>query len=173
MKKAMLLAALIAVVAVPSAFADWRVDIGADVLIYAGIGGTPLGDDMGAFAQYIIPFPNGTISYSFDLGVISLGVGAKLYTFILINIVSPVVYAELDLSPVVVNLSVWGGGFLIFGLANGFYSQPILIPDLSAMFKIGKTMRIGPGIMFPVFLSEDVDAFPYVIYAAVKFNFPI
>lgn len=173
MKKAILAIALIAFLSVPAAFAQWQVDIGADVPIYVGLTGSMVDDVAGEALQYIIPFPNASISYNFDFGLLNLGVGAKMYSFIVLNVLSPMVYLEADLDPVVVNLSAWGGGFLVFGLANKFLSESFIVPDLSVMFKLGKVFRIGPGVMTVIALSEKQDAFPFLLYGSVKFRIPL
>ncbi len=174
MKKAIILATLAAMLAVP-AFAQWRVDIGADMPFYAGIADSIVGESVGGDIPYLIPFPNAAISYQFDLGLISLGVGAKVYSFILLNILSPMAYLEMDFDPLVLNLSAWGGGFLVFGLLNEFLTENFIVPDLSVMFKLGKrqTLRLGGGVMTALSLEGSQGAFPFIAYGTIKFSFPL
>lgn len=174
LKKAIILAALAAMLAVP-AFAQWRVDIGADMPFYAGITDSIVGDATGGNIPYFIPFPNAALSYQFDLGLISLGVGAKVYSFILLNILSPMAYVEMDFDPLVVNLSAWGGGFLVFGLVNEFLTENFIVPDLSVMFKLGKrqTLRLGGGVMTALSLEGSQGVFPFIAYGTIKFSFPL
>ncbi|NLJ45514.1 MAG: hypothetical protein GX430_03015 [Treponema sp.] len=174
MKKAIILAALVAMLAVP-AFAQWRVDIGGDIPFYVGIANTAVGESLGESIPYFIPFPNAALSYQFDLGLVSLGLGAKMYSFIVVNVLFPMAYVEMDFDPLVVNLSAWGGAFLVFGLVQDTFSENIIVPDLSVMFKAGrkKTLRLGGGIMTGIDLGGSMENFPFIAYGAIKFSFPL
>ena len=61
----------------------------------------------------------------------------------------------------------------MLGLYNDIQGGALLIPDLSVMFKLGQKFRLGAGVM--TFIGTDIsqDYFPYVIYAAAKFSFPL
>lgn len=170
MKKTIILALLIALLAVP-AFAQWHVDIGAEIPFLIGIADT--NEDYGEFINYLFLVPSGTIAYNFGLGPLNLGVGGKLYTLILESVVYPIAYAELDFDTMVVNLTTGGFGFLFFGLANSFETGALLIPELSVQFKLGKSFRLGVGAM--TFIGTDIeqDTFPYIVYATAKFRIPL
>lgn len=170
MKKAIVLAALAAMLAVP-AFAQWHVDIGAEIPIRIGV--TDTNEDYGDFINYLFLVPSGTIAYNFGLGPLNLGVGGKLYTLIVESILYPVAYAELDFDPVVVNLTAGGFGFLFFGLLTQFETGALLIPELSVQFKLGKSFRLGVGAMTFIGTEIQQDAFPYIAYATAKFRIPL
>jgi hypothetical protein len=175
MRKKELAIALIALIAVPSAFADWRVDIGAEAPLGMGVRSSDESVDYGVFLNLLFFLPQGTLSYDFSIGPLNLGVGVKAYTMVVESVAYPVVYAELDLDPVLINLTTGGLGFAVFGVYNNFFSGPLLIPDLSVMFKLGKYFRLGVGAT--TFLGTedyyDYDYFPYLVYAAAKFSIPL
>ena len=170
MKKAIVLATLAAMLAGP-AFAQWHIDIGAEIPVRIGV--TNNNEDYGEFLNYLFLVPSGTIAYNFGLGPLNIGVGGKLYTLIFESLLYPVAYAELNFDPVVVNLSAGGFGFLFFGLMNSIETAALLIPDLSVQFKLGKSFRLGAGIM--TFLGTEIaqEAFPYIFYASAKFRIPL
>lgn len=169
MKKAIILAALAAMLAVP-AFAQWHVDIGAEIPFLVGV--TDTSSDYGEFLNYMFLVPTGTIAYNFGLGPLNLGVGGKLYTLIVESIVYPIAYVELDFDPMVVNLTAGGFGFLFFGLMNSFETGALLIPELSVQFKLGKSFRLGAGVM--TFIGDmNQSTFPYIAYATAKFRIPL
>ncbi len=170
MKKAIVLAALIAMLAVP-AFAQWRVDIGAEIPFLVGI--TDTSNDYSDFLSYMFLVPTGTIAYNFGLGPLNLGVGGKLYTLIVESVIYPMAYAELDFDPMVINLSAGGFGFLFFGLMTSFETGALMIPELSVQFKLGKSFRLGVGAM--TFIGTDINQsyFPYIAYASAKFRIPL
>lgn len=170
MKKVIVLAALAALLAVP-AFAQWHVDIGAEIPIRIGV--TDTDEDYGEFMDYLFLVPNGTIAYNFGLGPLNLGVGGKLYTLILESLLYPVAYAELDFDPVVVNLTAGGFGFLFFGLWSQVETGALLIPDLSVQFKLGRSFRLGVGAMTFIGTEIQQDTFPYIAYATAKFRIPL
>lgn len=171
-KKSILVALLIAALAAP-AFAGWQLDIGAEIPVRVGITDSSVDEDYGDYLDFLFLLPTGTISYSFGFGPLSLGVGGKLYTLIVESIIYPVVYAELDFDPVVVNFTTGGLGFLFFGLSTFFDTGALLIPDLSVMFKLGKSFRLGVGAM--TFIGTDIsqDYFPYILYGTAKFRIPL
>lgn len=169
-KKAIILAALVAMLAVP-AFAQWHVDIGAEIPFRVGIQSD--NEDYGEFLNYMFLVPTGTIAYNFGLGPINLGVGGKLYTLIIESVLYPIAYAELDFDPVVVNLTAGGFGFLFFGLMNSFETGALLIPELSVQFKLGKSFRLGVGAMTFIGTEINQTAFPYIAYATAKFRIPL
>jgi hypothetical protein len=138
-----------------SASAQLRLDIDINDPIYFGY--TSGGTLTGTWNSYpYIPLPDAKLVYQLALGPIHLGGGVRVFTFIIENLLYPEIFAELDLNPVVVNLSVGGFAFLHFGLLsallngtgyenlNGF--AEVVIPDLSVSFKVNDVFRIGGGV---------------------------
>jgi hypothetical protein len=168
------LACAIALVAIPSASSQMRLDIGVMVPRGAGItiGGatsTTLGSDVGNWP--FIPIPEAGLYYQGDLGFLKLGIGARAFSFILESIVWPNAYAELDLGRVAIEAQVGGGAFLMFGLVN---PDPtfgnVVIPDLSAWLKLGKkgVFRLGGGVIGLWVPETFGDTMPFLIYFGGK-----
>ncbi|HPE36001.1 MAG TPA: hypothetical protein PK625_02555 [Spirochaetales bacterium] len=174
MRKYALVAVLLALVAAPAAMAQFRVDVGFDAPMYVGLssfGETSTGESIAVPSFIPLPFAQG--SFQLDLGIIKAGIGIKAYTLIIESLGWPVLWAEMDFDPIVLNLTVGGGAFLYFGaLGNGMLDVHFIIPDLSAMFKLGRFTRLGLGVMTFVG-SETQDVFPFIAYGAIHFSFPL
>ena len=172
MKKIIFLVLILTVFLVPAAFTQFRLDLGADVIVSAGIKNSGLDDDptVNVISKYIIPIPEATFSYQFPLGPINLGAGLQFYTAILESITWPIVYAELDLSPFVVSLKTGGLGFLIFGLASDSFTGDVLVSDLNAAFKLGKSFRLGLGAKIITGKDLNLSNVPYIFYISGRFS---
>jgi hypothetical protein len=123
------------------AFADFRLDLGFDVPISLGGGGESIP---------FLPIPEVCLYYMWNVGPVNMGAGLRAFTFIIESAAWPNFIAEYTTGPVVFEAQL-GGVFLVafgaFGSTSTFGS--VLIPDLSAWFKIGKTgaFRLGGGIL--------------------------
>lgn len=156
-RKVFICMGLMAILAGP-AFSDWRFDLGFDVP--RGLGtvadsGLKLDKNTAdALNNYIFPFPEVGAHYQFGLGPAHMGVGVRLFTFILETVFWPNLIAEFDLSPIPLVLEGQLGGLFFggFGLASFSYFGQVFIPDLSGWLKLGDFFRLGiggTGIMLP------------------------
>lgn len=172
MKKAILLIALIAIIAVPAAFADWRADVGITPPIIAGLG---LGSDGASVAfNYPWPLPMASINYQMSFGNFTVGGGLKAYTIIIATALWPQIYAEYELDPVILGFSAGGGFFgLLSPFGNAFKAGSVFLPELSVVFKLGKTFRLGVGGMSVLGIDEVTAEFPYILYGILKFSIPL
>lgn len=178
MRKTALLIALVAVLALPI-FADWRLDLGVIVPRGAGmtIGGeteTVSGLDVAEWP--FIPLPEAGIYYEGKLEDLTIGIGARAFSFILASIVWPNAFAEINLDRVAIQLQVGGGafGFLTIAGSSGDFGK-VLVPDLSAWVKVGKNrnLRLGGGVIglyLPELLGESL---PFLIYLGGKVAIPL
>jgi hypothetical protein len=171
MKRTTLLIALAAVVCLPI-WAEWRLDLGFDVPRGLGglVGGNASFDPSvtKALTDYIFPFPEASIHYQQSLGPLRVGAGLRLFTLIVESVFWPNLYAELDLGSVAIDFQVGGGVFGVFGLYNNVQSGAVLIPDLSAWFKIGESFRIGGGAI-GFMLPEVSSGIVFAYYLGAKF----
>ena len=167
MKKFIVLA-VIATLGLVAVSAQVRMDLGIDIplRISAVVEGSELAD--GANVPYTLPFPSAGLYYTFGAGPLELGVGARMYSLVLLSALWPNVIAEMDLGRVVLEAQLGGGAFLFFGVLSSTQTGSVFIPDLSAWLKLGKTLRIGGGAM-GLFIDELADtAMPVVFYIGVK-----
>lgn len=171
MKKTMMIL-LVALVAT-SAFAQFRADLGVNIPASVGVsvpndfGGSDTGS-VNILNEITLLFPEAMLAYELGLGPVNVGFGSRLFTLIIQSVAYPAAFAEVDLDPVVVNLNVGGAAFLFFGLWNSLEAGALLIPDLSAYLKLGKSFRIGAGVT--TFLgAEEQQSFPYILYLSGKF----
>lgn len=168
MKKILLFIMLITLFLVPSAFAQYRIDMGIKVPAKMGIHFSDLSSDddtsVDILDKYTFLVPEITGSYQMALGPIKMGAGVEMYTFIIESIAWPMVFAELDLSKIVINAKVGGLGFLVFGLYNHADTADILIPDIYSAVKLGKSFRLGLGVMGFTGKEFTSDAVPYIVY---------
>lgn len=173
MKKVAIALVALLILAAPAAFAQFRVDVGFNAPMYVGISGIDGISDEPLKVPSFIPLPFAQISFNPTIGPISVGVGLKAYTLLIINLAWPTVYAELDLHPIVLQASVGGGFLFYFGaIANGTLDTRMVMPELAAFLKLGKSGRLGLGAMTFVG-SETQEAFPYLIYGSLQFAFPL
>lgn len=171
MKRFMFCTAAILVLCGSLAMGEGRADIGFDVPF--GLGGIGANSSFSSeastfFREHILPFPEASVYYTPSLGPVTFGLGMRAYTFILESIVWPNAFAEVSLGPVVFQGQVGGGAFLLFGLYNSFKTGANFFPDLSAWLKLGKTFRIGGGVMGMFLDGIDTSTIPAVFYLGVK-----
>jgi hypothetical protein len=171
MKKKLLVALAVLMLLSLPAFADFRLDIGINVPFGLGVTGTSndIGSAIGNWP--FIPIPEIALYYFWGLGPVDLGVGLRAYTFLIESIAWPNLVAEFKLDPVVIQAQVGGGFFAAFGLAgNATAFGQVLIPDLSAWFKIGKTgaFRLGGGIIGFYAPNALGNIMPWLFYVGGK-----
>jgi hypothetical protein len=177
MKRIILTLLLVAGLIATPMFAQVRMDIGFD--IPRGVGAVLDGqaqisaEASNALSSYILPFPEVGVYYQHEFsGVpIRVGGGLRCFTFIVESVVWPNVYVEADVWKFTFSLQAGGGIFGTFGLYNSLNTANVIIPDLSAWFRIGKNFRVGGGAM--VFVSPELkDSAAFVYYLGMKFAIP-
>jgi hypothetical protein len=154
-------------------FTQFRADLGIDIPWRLGATvtnavGESETESLGVLSEITILLPEAMLAYEARLGPVNLGVGARVFTFIIESLAYPAAFAEVELGPVALNLNVGGGAFLFFGLYNHLGTASLFIPDLSAHLMLGKSLRVGLG---GATLAGRVieDAFPFIVYFSGKF----
>lgn len=171
MKKSLLATAILVAVA-GLASAQWRADIGVDIPWTVGaefsdaFGETDT-DSVNVLSEITLLVPEVFIGYEAQLGLVNVGVGARVFTFIVQSLAYPAAFAEVDLGPLAVNLNLGGGAFLTFGLFNDIASGSVFIPDLSAHLKLGEAFRLGLGAAS--IASAEADGAITIVYLSGKF----
>ncbi len=175
--KKIILFILIIVLVVPAAFSQIRLDMGVKVPVSMGVKFSDLDSDtessVNIIENFTFLFPEVSGTYQFALGPLKLGAGIQLYTLILESIAWPMAFAEVDFSPlvpIVINAKMGGGAFLMFGLYNHGDTGNLFMPEVNAYVKLGKTFRLGGGVM--MFTNKDLadDAVPYILYLGGSFS---
>ncbi len=168
---------LIALIIVPSAFSQFRLDMGVKVPVSLGIKFSELSGNTdtsySVIDDFTFLFPEVSGTYQFAAGPIKLGAGVQIYTLILESIAWPMAFAEFDFSPLiplVVNAKLGGLAYMVFGLYNHADTGDLVIPEVNAYFKLSKSFRLGGGVM--IFTSKNfaTDALPYALYLAGSFS---
>ncbi len=174
MKKIVLFILIITVFLVPSAFAQFRLDLGLQIPVKMGI---KFPDSSGIDStsinildKYTFLLPEATGSYQVALGPVKFGAGVQLYSLILESIAWPVVFAELDLSPIVINAKVGGLAYVLFGIKNDAGTGDLVIPEINIAYKLGKSFRVGVGAMGFTSKNFDTGTIPYLIYLGGSFS---
>jgi hypothetical protein len=153
------------------ASAQVRLDVNVSIPFYNGIeveGSEGIGD----FSSYAFLIPDLMLSYVFDFEIIKIGIGARMLTFIVESVMWPNAFVELDLSPLVINVSCGGGIFAYFGVVSGVETSSLIIPDACAYFKFNDWFQAGVGVV--LFVGAEVfgvDILPYSVYARARFSF--
>lgn len=170
MKRIILVVAFVAILASP-VFSQLRLDVGVDVPmnIYAVGGGEILSSsDVGSFLkEHILPFPEASLYYQFNVGPVSLAPGVRVFSFILESVLWPNLMAELQLGPVFLQAQLGGLLFLFFGLENNAEFGEVFFPDLSAWVGLGeeRRFRLGGGLLgmyLPELTTEGMAVVPYL-----------
>ncbi|MBN1410544.1 MAG: hypothetical protein JW969_06840 [Spirochaetales bacterium] len=175
MKRIILIFTFVLLFSFPLLNAQVRFDLGADIPFYWGIQDMASGSSFGIYSGYIFPFPDFQVHYQFDLSLLKLGIGLRMYTIILLSVVWPDVFAEIDLSetgvPFVFNASVGGGAFMLFGLISQVSTGSFIVGDVSAAFKIGEFFRLGLGSLFLTNFEtlQTSGGFGFIPYVQVRF----
>ncbi|WP_455382475.1 hypothetical protein [Salinispira pacifica] len=172
----LLIALLLALLAFPL-FAQLRVDFGVDVPWGLGAAASDFaGNDQSTqvdlLSSYVFLLPEGSLLYQFPVGPVNLGVGARAFTLVVETLVYPNLLAEVNLGPLAVDLNVGGGAFLFFGVYNNLSASSVVIPDLSAYFKIAKILRLGIGgtLFYSSDLYSSSKTLPWMVYLAARIS---
>jgi hypothetical protein len=135
MKRIVLLVAFIAVLAVP-AFSQFRVDLGFDIPLALGVlgnGEIQTSHEAGEFLRdHILPFPEASLYYQFELGPLKLAPGVRIFTIILESVLWPNLMAELAFDPVFIQAQLGGLGLgkeRRFRIGGGVIG--LILPDLT------------------------------------------
>jgi hypothetical protein len=163
------------------ASAQLRLDMDVNIPIYLGFYTSGAAD--GAWNSFFIPFPDARLSYQFPIGPVTIGVGARAFTFIIENIMYPEAYVELTLDKFVLGAGVGGGAFLEFGLLSsvlasagvtnlsGFHA--LLLPDLNVAYKVNDWFRLQGGVFMLAPFGSDfsgvLGSFAFAGYVDAKF----
>jgi hypothetical protein len=123
------------------------------------------GTDYSAFSEYVFLLPEVRMAYYFGNDMIKVGPGVRMITLILESMAYPLVSAEIDLDPFVFNANVGGYGFFFFGLVNQFQTGNIILPEVSAAYKLTDTMRIGTGAI--LFMAPEVSTKDYAYIGTI------
>lgn len=119
---------------------------------------------------FIVPFTEYNY-FILDNGI-KLGLGARMFTLIIESIAYPVLTAEAELSDFVLRGQVGGGAFLFFGLWNSLETEKIIMPELSAAYRLNDWFSVGAGSTF-FFAPEATDLDSYIWFGHVfgRFTF--
>ncbi|MBN2352388.1 MAG: hypothetical protein JXD23_07455 [Spirochaetales bacterium] len=168
MKKILLIAALLSVIAIGSASAQavqFRMDANLSVPVYWGYFSTTFGGTYGEVMQFAFVIPEFDAYVQLNMGMFRMGLGFRLFTIILESAAVPDIYFELNIDPIVIRLGCSGGAFMLFGLVSaGPEFGPVIAPDLYVGFKFVEFFRAGIGCTVIMDLNyPDTGVFvPYV-----------
>jgi hypothetical protein len=158
------------------ASAQFRMDIDVPWYLYVGLS-PALEADLDAefgttdISQFAVIIPNIQMYYMFGGDLLQIGVGARIYTVLVMNFLYPSIVGEVHLGRFDVNLNVGGIVGVLFGLGPTFQvteSAGWFTADLSAGYRVTDWFRIGVGA-FAIGLTDYPDEFPYAVYVSGKF----
>ncbi len=176
MRKILVFIAALVVISSATAVADVRVDFGFTVPWRLGAQISSLDEEVDDFdfdvlSQITILLPEVMVAYQEPVGPVNLGVGLRGFSLIVQSLLWPVVYAEYDFGPAVVNFNFGGGAFVFLGLYNDITTGSLFFPDLSAHAKLGRRFRAGLGVVGVLSGDLPEGVTPYMIYLNAKFSF--
>jgi hypothetical protein len=159
-----LLAAVLLLGGALTASAQLRLDVDVAFPVYGGLSLETM-TPTGGWLQNIFPFPNAGLYYQFGQGGLRGGVGARAFTLILESVLYPAAYVELEIKPIVLNMNVGGGAYVLFGLLNQADWARFILPDLSVGFKLNDRVRLGGGVfIIAPFLDTFQESFSNFLY---------
>ena len=155
---------VLAIVAIGPVVADSQVDIGVN--IPTAIGLTYRDPDTGETVSVSdelrirIPIPDLMYNYYFGFDNLKIGVGARVWSVLLITAGYPIVSAELQVGPLLANAHIGGGifGYTSIG-GSGIESGRVFLPEISALFRFNDWFALGAGflgIMVPELTTEGM-----------------
>jgi hypothetical protein len=171
-KKNLLLAIILCVAAVFSAQAQFRLDVRAMVPFYNGV--HIMDSTYSDAAQFAFFIPEVCAYWQFAADPVRFGLGLRLVSFFtLVNIITPDIWCELHLDPIVIRAALSGGvAGIIIPLASfvEFTAGPLIVPDVSVGIKLGEVFRLGVG--GTVIMSLDYpDEYFFSVYAFARLTF--
>ncbi|MBN2532003.1 MAG: hypothetical protein JXB88_03880 [Spirochaetales bacterium] len=172
MKRKAIIISLIFLILSMSTYADFQFDVGLTVPAYIGIT-TDSGEGIGEMMKYLFIIPDLQLHYIFDLGIIKFGAGIRAYTLVVESILMPSLIGEVNLYPFVISASLFGGGYLFFGLLTQAGATELAVFDANIAYRFTDWFRLGAGgMVLTEFSSEyDLGAYPYILYVFGKFSF--
>jgi hypothetical protein len=172
MKKVFIVALLLAIVALPAVFAEFRLDMAIDVPFGAGAVSTELGESESIdILEYAILLPEFSGAFQGSFGPVNIGGGIRVFTLILQSVAWPMVYAELDFDRLALAANVGGGLFMTFGIVGSAsdFTQ-FFVPDVSAWFKFSERFRVGAGFIALTHPEFGAGNFLYLGYLSGRFT---
>lgn len=175
--KRLILVLLVGLGLVLPGFSEWRFDIEVDIPRGLGtVAGNQLAvpqETVDFFNTYPITFPALNFSYAFPVTEwFRVGVGVRVFTFIIMNVGWLNSYAELDFWNLTLLGQLGGGVYgLILGPQTNFGTGRTLFPDISLWYRFGKMFRLGVGaigVLFP-----DADQLGFAYYLGARWVIPL
>ncbi len=168
--KVILVAVVFALLAGTPAFAQSQIDIGINVPGWIGV--SIDGQNVTEQIPFRVPLPDLMYNYYWNLGGVKLGVGARLWTLIIISGGYPIVSAEIETDRLLVNGHIGGlvfGYFSPFENGSGIRTGDVLFPEVSALFRFTDNFAAGVSVL-GVLVPELTDGFGYVINVLGRFR---
>jgi hypothetical protein len=121
------------------------------------------------YNEYIIPIPDLRLAYYWGTDSLRFGPGLRILSIIQVSVVYPLLFAELDVGPLVIHANVGGGAYLanaILQTRADVYEY--LVPEISIAYRLTETVQVGTG--GDIFLaSGDGGDFNNVAYLGTFF----
>jgi hypothetical protein len=124
------------------------------------------------FRSYHFIIPDFELAWQFGGTPLRGGVGLRAYSLLIETFGFPQAYLEFELDPIVLRASLGGGAFFFLGLYSDFIinsdTLQVLIPDISASWKITDWFQLGAGFL-AVAPANQIKNFFYLGYVNARF----
>jgi hypothetical protein len=152
---ALILACAIALIAIPSASAQIRLDIGVTIPKEIDLGYVASEDASsmnaeGFFDEFpFVALPEADLYYQQGFGHLKLGIGARAFSIFAESVIWPNAYAEYDYGRAAFEAQTGGGAFFMLGILPKSAFWKVFVPDISAWYRVGKrgVFRVGGGAL--------------------------
>src|SRR6056297_3577218 len=146
--RTLLVLLLLTVAVIAPVAADSQIDIGVNVPVAIGISFE--GERATERLPFYIPVPDLMFNYYFTESPVKLGVGARVWTLILITGAYPIASVEYESERLLLNAHIGGG---VFGYLtpvpeySGIETGKVFFPEVSAAFRFNDWFSLGGALL--------------------------
>lgn len=150
--------------------ADSQLDLGINLPVATGI--VYNGETVADTLSFTLPIPDLTYNYYFGPEFLQIGAGFRVWSVIIATAAYPVVSAQLQLKPLVVQANIGGGVFAWYipGAGLGLSAGNVFFPELSASLMLGKNFSLGVGVLGLYAPGIEIDEMGYTINVIARFR---
>jgi len=146
--RTLLVLLLLTVAVIAPVAADSQIDIGVNVPVAIGLSFE--GERVAERLPFYIPVPDLMFNYYFTESPVKLGVGARVWTLILITGAYPIASVEYESERLLLNAHIGGGLFAYLTPVpeySGIEAGRVFLPEVSAAYRFTDWFSLGAAVL--------------------------